>query len=305
MRTRSTPNIANDTNGRNLSVPNGLNDISENGESNAFLRTQGGAGSQYPTIGRAPTSPRPRAHTYADRSMQGGQGQEQYRRTTPSTPGQAMQSTWAQPGARHASGGGTYIPPPPPPSAPPNQSMQIPPPPPRLPNSVAQSHGPWPPPPPGQPNGYGMYNRAASQATYPPPVNREPKAYDPTAYADYMQLPPLPPDNQPLTSATYIPDGGSFGPGVGIPPLESSRMQSPPPRPHPSQHASYGFSGDSGHAQQDYASTWYQQQPQTQTQPFPTLQQNNIPPGTPHITNKDRHPTAGQGKRRVPVFTGQ
>ncbi|EKG10456.1 hypothetical protein MPH_12314 [Macrophomina phaseolina MS6] len=31
----------------------------------------------------------------------------------------------------------------------------------------------------------------------------------------------LPPDGQPLTSATYIPFGESFGPGVGIPPLHT------------------------------------------------------------------------------------
>lgn len=40
-------------------------------------------------------------------------------------------------------------------------------------------------------------------------------------------MPPLPPDTQPLVSATYIPGADSFGPGVGIPPLHAS----PPPPP--------------------------------------------------------------------------
>lgn len=82
------------------------------------------------------------------------------------------------------------------------------------------------PAPPNQ-SGYGNWGRPQG---YPPPPpfqqqHREPRAYDPTAYAEYMQLPPLN-DNAPLTSATYIPGGESFGPGVGIPPLHSQSSMS-------------------------------------------------------------------------------
>ncbi|KAK3690978.1 mitogen-activated protein kinase kinase kinase [Vermiconidia calcicola] len=221
-------------------------------------------------------SPRPRAHTYADPTMQSQQ--EQFRRGTPVTPGQ-QGSPWAQPGARHGSGGGTYIPPPPPPSAPPNSGMQFPPPPPpRPPNSIAQSHAQFIPPPPNQSYGYGTYNR---QGSHPQPMyyhqqNREPKDYDPTAYAQYMQLPPLAPD-QPLTSATYIPGGESFGPGVGIPPLESHRMQSqsrPPP-----QHPNFAWNNDGQYAQ-ELGNSWMNSSHAPFQQP-PPPQQSNFPPPTP------------------------
>jgi tRNA A-37 threonylcarbamoyl transferase component Bud32 len=64
--------------------------------------------------------------------------------------------------------------------------------------------------------------------------------YNPGLYSNYAgvgNLPPPPsapppqrtdPDSQPLTSATYIPGGESFGPGVGIPPLHTSRQQFEP-----------------------------------------------------------------------------
>jgi mitogen-activated protein kinase kinase kinase len=121
-----------------------------------------------------------------------------------------------------------------------------------------------------------------SQPAYQPPAPREPRNYDPTAYAEYMQLPPLPPENQPLTSATYIPGGESFGPGVGIPPLESVRMNSNQSRPSITSYGSHAFNdGQYGH---DYPNTWfntsqYQQPQQTQTNfppPTPTTRQNTI-----------------------------
>src|SRR3954454_2266867 len=85
----------------------------------------------------------------------------------------------------------------------------------------------------------------------PPPQNygwgaprsyQQPGGYNPSAYHGYQQqiAPPPPPppppmqqqvDNPPLnslTSATYVPDGRSFGPGVGIPPLHNSRGYSEP-----------------------------------------------------------------------------
>ena len=115
---------------------------------------------------------------------------------------------------------------------------------------------------------------------YQSTAQREPRNYDPTAYAEYMQLPPLPPENQPLTSATYIPGGESFGPGVGIPPLESHRMQSLSPSRH--QPSGYNFGGD-GQYGQEYgtwhaANNYYQQQSQQQQQP---TSQPTYPPPTP------------------------
>lgn len=230
------------------------------------------------------------------------------------------QSPWQVPSARHVSeqqrAGGGYVPPPPPPQQMQNNAlpgMQLPGPPPRPPISATQQHAMLLPPPPGnQANGYGMYNRQPQYSI--PPISREPRAYNPMAYSEYEQLPPLP-DNQPLTSATYIPGGDSFGPGVGIPALHTHPQQLHAPQPRPnlgSQQNSYyrGASNDFTSApepvqqtqqQQRYANdtymsqnqaqngTWYgnsqystYQQPQPQTQQAPTPpQQSSVPPPTP------------------------
>lgn len=128
------------------------------------------------------------------------------------------------------------FPPPPPPSTPgsaPTQGINLPPPPPRrYPNQASTSilpppptthpgnstlrQSPWPrqqqayyaPPPPPPPPG-------------PPPA--QPTQYNPNAYYGYQAQ-----DNQPLTSANYIPTGESFGPGVGIPPLNPGGSHSFP-----------------------------------------------------------------------------
>ncbi|KAK5132964.1 hypothetical protein LTR08_008327 [Meristemomyces frigidus] len=279
----------------NLGIPTGiiLNDIpgSGYGDANSLLRPQAGVGSPYPPLMNAPspspysTSPRPRAHTFADPLMQAAQQQqEQYKRGTPVTPGGAMQGgggggagagaggAWQAPGVRHFSeqqqrgGQGQYIPPPPPPptiQTPGQQGMQLPGPPPRLPVSVAGQTQMMIPPPPNQSNGgYGSWR---GQPGYPPPPpmqHREPRAYDPTAYAEYMQLPPLL-DNQPLTSATYIPGGESFGPGVGIPPLHSHNSL----HSHQHQHQQQQL--------QKYQQQQQQQNSQTLHAPRPGLQQQN------------------------------
>lgn len=270
-----------------LSVPSGvvLNDIPGPGygDTSSLLRGVGGGGAgggvsggPYPAAATSNTShstsaPRPCAQTYAvDATMQSAQQQqqEQFRRGTPVTPGGGMTAAggWQVPGQRHLSDqqqqrGGPYIPPPPPlPSAPPmgHQGMQLPGPPPRPPvSAMGQTHMNIPPPPSQPSAGYGTWNSRAPMS-YPPPQiqqqqqSREPRTYDPMAYSDYMQLPPLPPADQPLTSATYIPGGESFGPGVGIPPLHMSAspptMSSlqAPQRPQPQQQNSFyrGASGD-------------------------------------------------------------
>ena len=124
--------------------------------------------------------------------------------------------------------------------------------------------------------------------------SREPRAYDPTAYAEYIQLreAPLPPENQPLTSATYIPGGDSFGPGVGIPALESYRMHSSETyNPTFQQHQQNRYGSDG--AYNSHANAWLSnnqthQPPQSQSVP-PQMQQqqsNNYPPPTPSTGNR-------------------
>lgn len=103
--------------------------------------------------------------------------------------------------------------------------MALPPPPPRPTTSGAHGGYALPGPPPGGPP-TTYWNRAQ----YPPPPNSSAPhpTYNPNAYQNYQPQPPqtnflnqLPADGQPLTSATYIPFGESFGPGVGIPPLHT------------------------------------------------------------------------------------
>ncbi|GAB7361249.1 hypothetical protein MBLNU230_g1310t1 [Neophaeotheca triangularis] len=241
--------------------------------------------------------------------QQQGNAQEQYRRGTPGTPGggtgqQAPMAASYGMGARHLSdqqrANGGYIPPPPPPpqaSAPP--SMQYPPPPPRLSGNASQGFGMGngvPGPPPTQSNSYSQWNRQPSYPP-PPPVNREPRMYDPMAYQEYMSLPPLPSEG-PLTSATYTPAGESFGPGVGIPPLhpQSASPQPQQSRPEFVKQTSYyrGGSNDfsavldyGSHAQhphypaQHQQSNWPSGNQYQQPMYHAQTQQNSLHPPTP------------------------
>ncbi|EER26354.1 Protein kinase domain containing protein [Coccidioides posadasii C735 delta SOWgp] len=124
--------------------------------------------------------------------------------------------------------------------------MQLPPPPPQPPPprvNHAASHGGLPPPPPVPPrvSGYGNQpgwqqawsrQQGMGQSFYLPPppsmlssnqVYNQPLAYNPhqPPNSGSLSIQPPPTNDQPLTSATYIPGGSSFGPGVGIPPLDS------------------------------------------------------------------------------------
>ncbi|ORX97284.1 hypothetical protein BCR34DRAFT_607328 [Clohesyomyces aquaticus] len=219
-RQRSSSNISNasdrsarrgpptplSANRSNLAVPGDLllNDVpSISSPPSSLLIPSGGTSSPYPLLspGNAPysTSPRGRAHTVADPNLV--QRQHSYL-TKPSM---------------HP-----YLPPPPPqPPATPSHAthggINLPPPPPRPANNVG---GIQIPPPPG--------NYWAAPRQYQP-------QYNPSLYPAYHErsLPPppaQPPPQQepPLTSATYIPGGESFGPGVGIPPLHTSRQYSEP-----------------------------------------------------------------------------
>ncbi|KAL9601008.1 MAG: hypothetical protein Q9219_002830 [cf. Caloplaca sp. 3 TL-2023] len=231
-----------------------LNDVPTYGVSSAassLLIPSQGTGSPYPSISSSSTSShpqpppspaRPRAST-AD--LAGGQGI--YR---PSQRG-GQNFLGYQQGQRHASSAQAmdtrppYIPGPPPQiSAPqqPNNMMPLPPPPPRPP-AMNSSHGlvlpPPPGPPPSNPGGlsaqWGQQNWAGSQRYLPPPPPLGPNqvgghaAYKPTpTYQNHqpapLSIPPPPPQHEsaPLTSATYIPHGESFGPGVGIPALQQA-----------------------------------------------------------------------------------
>ncbi|CAI6338427.1 unnamed protein product [Periconia digitata] len=221
-RQRSSSNISNSSdrrgpptplsaNRQNLAPTDPRNDISSLAPSpSSLLHPSAGSHSPYPSLlspsagSPYPSSPRGRAHTVADPNLL--QRQQSYR----------QQPTMHQ----------YNIPPPPPQptSTPAHQTMNLPPPPPRSTNTNNMAGMPMPPPP----QGYGW----GGQRQY-----QQPGGYNPSAYHGYQQqmthapLPPPPPmqqqvDNPPLTSltsATYIPEVGSFGPGVGIPPLHSGR----------------------------------------------------------------------------------
>ncbi|KAK2739477.1 hypothetical protein FQN55_009442 [Onygenales sp. PD_40] len=144
-----------------------------------------------------------------------------------------------------------YIPAPPPQSIAQSNSQShfpFPPPPPRMPH--AASHGLVLPPPPGPPpaSTYGVqqgwqpswsrHHLAMAQPIPPPPppmlssnqAQNPHLAYSVTGRSRQPAPLAIPPrsitnESQPLTSATYIPGGESFGPGVGIPPLFTQDSQ--------------------------------------------------------------------------------
>nr|POE64823.1 map kinase kinase kinase mkh1 [Quercus suber] len=219
---------------------------------------------------------------------------------------QSGQGQWQVPGTRHAPegqrAGPGYIPPPPPMPGVQHQHQHhqlLPGPPPRMPMSATTNHSMMLPPPPSQ-AGHGSYRQPQS---YPPPpgAHREPRAYDPSLYSDYIGLGPMPADNQPLTSATYIPGSDSFGPGVGIPPLhhQMTPSQTPTwPRPPPLQNTYHrsDYNSSSVYARDDYqpqdhSTVWpgnnQQQYHQQYQQPTMTsTQQISYPPPTPSTGRK-------------------
>ncbi|KAL8808759.1 MAG: hypothetical protein Q9200_004044 [Gallowayella weberi] len=235
-----------------------LNDVPTYGASPAtssLLIPSQGTGSPYPSISsngtssysqpppsparpRASTTDLPTSHAFLRPNQRGGPGYLGY-----------------QQGQRHVSsaqpmdGRTPYIPGPPPQISTPQQQnhmVPIPPPPPRP--LAMNSHGVVLPPPPGPPPStsgglsaqWGQQSWAGSQRFLPPPPPLGPSqvgghaAYNPGHSGHTYQnpahqpaplsIPPPPPLNEsgPLTSATYIPHGESFGPGVGIPALQQA-----------------------------------------------------------------------------------
>ena len=210
-----------------------------------------GSGSPYPAISgsgaaysQALASPRPRASTVAEQpGVQAGA----YRPTFRIGGGQLL---GYQQVPRHTTttmmDRQPYIPGPPPAPQQSSHMVSLPPPPPRPP--AMNAHGMVIPPPPGPPPGSSLGPSSAwggqawgrSQGhlpILPPPPPMAPSSqhtpYNPSQNYQNGQpaplaIPPPPPQSEPppLTSATYIPFGESFGPGVGIPPLHSHQQPS-------------------------------------------------------------------------------
>ncbi|KAI0205893.1 hypothetical protein F4808DRAFT_408222 [Astrocystis sublimbata] len=149
------------------------------------------------------------------------------------------------------------IPPPPPLTTPPNQGQlnhltSIPPPPPRYPLAPATINGVLLPPPPGPPPNSALGSQAPWQGSWGRPYDGRsafvplsstggPVAYNPRLHHQLSNnalsaIPPPPPltsdrsgklagdrignedaEDRATMTATYIPDGGTYGEGVGIP----------------------------------------------------------------------------------------
>ena len=191
-----------------------------NASSPLLIPPSSNGSSPYPAVSSSNIQ-RPRANTYGDPNFY--QYQIGHNKQNMTHNGPPAMHAHIHPAYRPSPGqqGQQYIPPPPPPATAnaPTHGLALPPPPPRPPpqNMI-------PPPPPGYPPN-SSHNYWHRQATYPPPPGstNTPAAYNPNAYYPYqpgsqVSIPP-PPDDRPLTSATYIPTADSFGPGVGIPPL--------------------------------------------------------------------------------------
>lgn len=232
-----------------------LSDVPTYGNGNAqssLLVPSQGSGSPYPAIsgggttytqGLLAASHRPRANTADQTSAQQGGYRMGIR---PSGAPQVHKSHHQRQQAATAMETGTrYIPgPPPQTSHQPNHMVSLPPPPPRPP-AMNSSHGIVIPPPPGPPPGssqslpwVGQPNWMARSQNYVPPpppmiptqVNNHTNSYNPNnGYPNHhpsaLAIPPPPPqaEQTALTSATYIPYGDSFGPGVGIPALHTQK----------------------------------------------------------------------------------
>lgn len=260
QRQTSTPSPSHYPQNGGIAVPEDLilSDVPTYGNGSAqssLLVPSQGSGSPYPAIsgggttytqGLLAASHRPRANTADQTSAQQGGYRIGFR---PSGGPQVHLNYHQRQQAATAMETGTrYIPGPPPQtisaSHQQNHMMSLPPPPPRPP-AMNSSHGIVVPPPPGPPPGpsqslpwVGQPNWVARPQNYippPPPMipaqaNNHTNSYNPNnSYPNHhpttLAIPPPPPQAEPpaLTSATYIPYGDSFGPGVGIPALHSQQ----------------------------------------------------------------------------------
>ncbi|KAF9872818.1 hypothetical protein CkaCkLH20_09681 [Colletotrichum karsti] len=200
----------------------------------------------------SPGASRPRAATASSVPTTPLLGHDAARPATragpPATPLAMYQNT-----QRHVSAADSsrpfQVPPPPPPMSPPVQGqmsnmMSLPPPPPRFPSAPGATGGGGAgggmmlPPPPGPPPGSAMGGQAPWHGAFgrmydgrngfnvPPPPPGQHQAYNPKLHAQVatgttLSIPPPPPpsDHGSGMSATYIPQGDTYGEGVGIPGL--------------------------------------------------------------------------------------
>ena len=234
-----------------------MNDVptySRNNNSSNLLIPSQGVGSPYPAIsggitslqGTGPGAQRPRAST-TDQAA----GQQNLQRNTPFRAAQRHQVPleYIQ-GQRFPSNSLTmdsrppYIPGPPPQPQQSAHMISLPPPPPRPLAMNSSNPGMVLPPPPGPPplvtnHSTSMWGGAAwgrQQNFIPPPPPMGPNQFQ-NQHSQYPQHPayrnnqpaplaiPPPPQNEAVVSATYIPGGDSFGPGVGIPALYSGHHE--------------------------------------------------------------------------------
>jgi mitogen-activated protein kinase kinase kinase len=172
--------------------------------------------SPFPHLPPGGVSPRQRAQTFANTHSLQPNSPYRTNMHTPYRPGQGLPPPPPPQNGPPGSGMGMALPPPPPMRQPQQHTLMIPPPPPSNPPSAHPTY----------------WNR---QASYPPPPNTSgPVPYNPGAYQQQQQQQQIQqPQSESLVSATYIPGGDGWGPGVGIPPLY----------PLPKQESSY----DSGY----------------------------------------------------------
>ncbi|KAF2666988.1 Pkinase-domain-containing protein [Microthyrium microscopicum] len=151
-------------------------------------------------------------------------------------------------GAMHGAYRNGFPPPPPPPQTP--IGISLPGPPPR--QQHPQHHGLIIPPPPSGPpsavpqNAHSFWG--GRQQSYPPPPpasNRPVPSYNPSAYSTYQQQTQQSireNSTGSLVSATYIPGGEGWGPGVGIPPPDDLYYD----QPQYGTHSDYGTQSNTG-----------------------------------------------------------
>ncbi|KAJ8063821.1 hypothetical protein OCU04_007680 [Sclerotinia nivalis] len=240
---RKKPSKAELTVPESLLLLNNVPTYAVSSSASLLIPTAYGSGSSYPTIVASSSPSRPRAHsaatnlapptvyspaTYSQHSTQSGPDPSMY-----------------QPGRYPSSGDqrqyGVPIPPPPPhPMSPPSQPHvnqlnvnNLPPPPPRNPPHLPPPHLPGPPPLPttswqqSQQTWLVNNNRSYPGPPANPPGTSQYHAYNPGQHHQPAVLSVgQPQSNSEQMSATYIPRGESFGPGVGIPALGWSSQES-------------------------------------------------------------------------------
>ncbi|TVY84335.1 MAP kinase kinase kinase mkh1, partial [Lachnellula suecica] len=219
--------------GAELTVPdglllNGVPTYNVSSSSNLLIPLYG-TGSPYPTIAASSAPSRPRSRSAAVEPIPS----PLFSPSTPTyRPSTRSGLPMYQPAQRVDATGRQYVVPPPPPMSPPAQQpmMSLPPPPPRpVTNQSHQHPGVMIPPPPGPPPGSNWQNswgRNYDARGFPlpppnPPSSAQHQPYNPSqTYLNHHPPPlsiPPPPASDSQMSATYIPYGDSFGPGVGIP----------------------------------------------------------------------------------------